>query len=141
MGRSIKQLADDVARELNFHEREARRFARRFLQLVAEDLITTGHVDLRGLGSFALSTRKARKGRHPKTGKPIKIAATRFVRFRTSVTVRRRLNPKPPPVPPAKKRPSKPVPAKPSPPVEAPPTKTASKEARPSTAARAKRKK
>jgi DNA-binding protein HU-beta len=39
-------------------------------------------VTLVGFGTFAVSKRSARKGRNPKTGKEIKIAAKKVVRFK-----------------------------------------------------------
>ena len=95
MGRTMKQLADAVSKEINLPERAGRRFVRRFLEVLADDLVETGRVDLRGFGSFSLSTRKARSATHPKTHKKLKIRATRFVKFRTALAIRHRLNPKP----------------------------------------------
>ena len=96
MGRTEKQLADAVSAEVHISVRAGRDFLRRLLELVADDLVDTGRLELRGLGTFAVSDRKARRGKHPKTGKPIRIKASRFVRYRTSVRIRRRLNPKSP---------------------------------------------
>ena len=39
-------------------------------------------VRLTGFGSFAVATRKAAKGRHPRTGEPMDIAASNSVRFK-----------------------------------------------------------
>lgn len=39
-------------------------------------------VALVGFGSFSVSKRAARTGRNPQTGKPIKIAAKKVVKFR-----------------------------------------------------------
>ena len=41
-----------------------------------------GKVTLVGFGTFAKIRRKARKGRNPQTGDPIKIKATNVVKFR-----------------------------------------------------------
>ena len=41
-----------------------------------------GKVTLVGFGTFAKVRRKARKGRNPQTGEPIKIKATNVVKFR-----------------------------------------------------------
>ena len=41
-----------------------------------------GKVTLVGFGTFAKTRRKARKGRHPQTGDPIKIKASNVVKFR-----------------------------------------------------------
>lgn len=94
MGRTQKELADAISADVHISERAGREFTQKLLEAIVDDLVTTGRVELRGLGSFAISTRKARKGLHPKTGKPIKIPKSRFVRFRSSVDVRHRLNPK-----------------------------------------------
>ncbi len=39
-------------------------------------------VNIIGFGSFGVSARKARTGRNPKTGEPIKIKASKNVRFK-----------------------------------------------------------
>jgi len=41
-----------------------------------------GKVTLVGFGTFAKVRRKARKGRNPQTGEPIKIKATNVVKFK-----------------------------------------------------------
>jgi DNA-binding protein HU-beta len=41
-----------------------------------------GKVTLVGFGTFSISKRKARKGRNPQTGAPIKIKAARVVKFK-----------------------------------------------------------
>ena len=42
-------------------------------------------VQLVGFGTFSVSERKARNGVNPQTGKPIKIAASKSVKFKPSV--------------------------------------------------------
>ncbi|HUT69321.1 MAG TPA: HU family DNA-binding protein [Desulfatiglandales bacterium] len=39
-------------------------------------------ITLVGFGTFSVSTRKARSGRNPKTGEPIKIPASKTVKFK-----------------------------------------------------------
>lgn len=41
-----------------------------------------GQVQLIGFGAFSVKKRKARKGRNPRTGEPIKIKASKTVSFR-----------------------------------------------------------
>ena len=41
-----------------------------------------GRLSLVGFGTFSISSRKARMGRNPQTGKAIKIAAKKVVRFK-----------------------------------------------------------
>lgn len=49
-------------------------------------------VTLIGLGSFSVVERKARNGRHPKTGKKIKIAASKVAKFRAGKELKNLLN-------------------------------------------------
>ena len=41
-----------------------------------------GHDDAPGHGTFSVNERQERQGRNPQTGKPIKIAAARVVKFK-----------------------------------------------------------
>ena len=41
-----------------------------------------GKLTLTGFGAFAVETRKARKGRNPRTGAEIRIPASKVVKFR-----------------------------------------------------------
>jgi len=97
MARTEKELAAAISQDIHISERAGREFIQKLLAAIVDDLVSTGRVELRGLGTFALSERKARTARHPGTGKVIRIPKTRFVRFRASVDVRKRLNPKPTP--------------------------------------------
>jgi DNA-binding protein HU-beta len=47
-----------------------------------------GKVTLVGFGTFQKVRRKARKGRNPQTGAPIKIKATNVVKFRPGKKLR-----------------------------------------------------
>ncbi|MGQ9920449.1 MAG: HU family DNA-binding protein [Desulfobacca sp.] len=53
-----------------------------FVKTVTEVLQTQGRISLAGLGTFTVSERKEREGRNPQTGEPIKIAATKVVKFK-----------------------------------------------------------
>jgi nucleoid DNA-binding protein len=48
-------------------------------------------VQLIGFGTFKVTNRAARKGRNPKTGEPIKIKASKGVRFAASSALKARL--------------------------------------------------
>lgn len=92
MGRTQKRIADIVSRELGIPIRQGRQFLTRVVDLMADDIVYTGRLELRGVGTFTVRDRKPRKGTHPGTGKPIQIPAKKVVRFRTSVQIDRRLN-------------------------------------------------
>lgn len=93
MGRTQQQLADSLADELGLTKRTARTFVQRLVELVADDLVNTERIELRGLGIFAVHTIPERQIVHPGTGQPITIPARSAVRYRSSASLRRRLNP------------------------------------------------
>ena len=51
-------------------------------------------VTLVGFGTFAVGDRKARNGRNPKTGKPLKIPASTVPKFRPGKSLREAVNKK-----------------------------------------------
>ncbi len=93
MGRTQKEFADALAGELNLSIRTSRAYLERFLQLVADDLVETGRVELRGMGIFQVHSLAPREIMHPGTGQTVTIPARKVVRFRTPVALRRQLNP------------------------------------------------
>ena len=53
-----------------------------FINSTTAALKNEDRVALVGFGSFSVSTRAARKGRNPQTGKEINIAAKKVVKFK-----------------------------------------------------------
>lgn len=93
MGRTQQVIADTVSKELDLSQRVGRRFLQRVLDLVIDDIVYTGRIELRGLGVFVTVIRPGYTTIHPITGKPIHIPKKKIIRFRTSLSLRRRLNP------------------------------------------------
>ncbi|HEX5321816.1 MAG TPA: HU family DNA-binding protein [Stellaceae bacterium] len=54
---------------------------------VAEALRRGERIEIRGFGTFSVNETKARNGRNPRTGQPVKIPAGRRVRFKPSKTL------------------------------------------------------
>lgn len=95
-GRTQKELARQLAKELDMPENKALRFIRSLLKYVGDDLVEKGRVELRGLGTFETVARPAQTIPHPITHQPLKIKKYRAVRFRTSKKLRERLLKDPP---------------------------------------------
>ena len=64
-----------------------------FQALAVKEAKRTGFI-VPGFGKLVLSNRKARMGRNPQTGEPIKIPAKRVVRFRVAKAVKDAIVPK-----------------------------------------------
>ncbi len=55
---------------------------------ITKSLKKGDHVSFVGFGTFKISNRKARIGRNPQTGEPIKIPAKRVVKFRLAKSIK-----------------------------------------------------
>lgn len=58
---------------------------------MAKAMKKEGGFTIVGFGTFKVSRRAARKGRNPQTGEPIKIAASKSVRFKASGQLKEKL--------------------------------------------------
>ena len=63
-----------------------------FIETVTKTLKKGGEVRLIGFGTFAISKRKATTGHNPRTGKPIKIAASKLPKFKAGKTLKVAVN-------------------------------------------------
>ncbi len=62
--------------------------------ILASELAAGRKVTITGFGSFETKRRKAREGRNPQTGEPIKIAATRYPSFHPGKALKDRVRTK-----------------------------------------------
>ncbi|OBX18085.1 integration host factor subunit beta [Erythrobacter sp. QSSC1-22B] len=63
-----------------------------FFDEISQRLAEGGRVELRGFGAFSTRERDARKGRNPRTGEQVEVAAKRVPYFRPGKEMRRVLN-------------------------------------------------
>lgn len=77
------ELVQKMAKEAGISRAEASTALNSFMDSVTKSLKKKdGKVTLVGFGTFSKARRKARKGRNPQTGEPIKIKAGNVIRFR-----------------------------------------------------------
>jgi DNA-binding protein HU-beta len=76
------QLIDAIAEKAGLTKADAKKGLDATIGAIGEALKTGDRVALVGFGSFAVSKRSARTGRNPQTGKEIKIAAKKVVKFK-----------------------------------------------------------
>jgi DNA-binding protein HU-beta len=74
-------LITKIASDAKITRTQASKSLDSFIDNVTKTLKGGKKVTIVGFGTFATSKRKARMGRNPQTGKPIKIAAKRVARF------------------------------------------------------------
>lgn len=88
------ELLDTVAGATACSKREVESVVDAFFETVKGAVKKGDQVSWPGFGSFKESRRGARTGRNPQTGAPVKIAASRGVKFTASSTLKEFLNAK-----------------------------------------------
>ena len=76
------ELIDSIAADANLTKADAKRALDAFVGATSNALKKGDRVALVGFGSFSVAKRAARTGRNPQTGKEIKIAAKKVVKFK-----------------------------------------------------------
>jgi DNA-binding protein HU-beta len=76
------ELVNNVAESAGITKVEADKVVKSVLDSIAKALSNNESVTFIGFGSFSVSTRAARTGRNPQTGKEIQIAEKKVVKFR-----------------------------------------------------------
>jgi DNA-binding protein HU-beta len=87
-----RHLIEKVAKEAGISKLAADRAIDSLLAGVSDGLRRGERVTFVGFGTFSLSERRAREGRHPQNGEPIIIEARKLVRFSTGKKLHRQVN-------------------------------------------------
>ena len=76
------ELIDAMAAKAKLSKADSKKALDAFTATWADALKKGDRISLIGFGSFSVSKRAARKGRNPRTGKEIKIAAKKVIKFK-----------------------------------------------------------
>ncbi len=76
------ELINAVAENAGMTKVDVRKAIDAIMEVAKGELKKDGKVALVGFGTLAVTNRPERKGRNPKTGKTIKIAAKKVVKFK-----------------------------------------------------------
>lgn len=85
-------LVDEVARAADLTKKDAERLVEIVFESIIETLNAGEKIELRGFGSFRVRERGARRGRNPKTGAPVEIAAKRIPYFKPGKELKEIIN-------------------------------------------------
>ena len=85
-------LIDGMAADAGITKAAAKKALESFLGNVQTSLKKGNRVSLVGFGSWSVSKRAAREGRNPQTGKTIKIAAKKVVKFKAGADLQKSVN-------------------------------------------------
>ena len=76
------ELIAAVAEKAEISKKDAEKAVKAFTDVVSEELVNGGKIQLVGFGTFEVSERPAREGRNPRTGETMTIAATKTPKFK-----------------------------------------------------------
>ncbi len=85
------QLIEAIASETKMTKADSKLALEAFLTATSKSLKKGDRVALIGFGSFSITKRAARKGRNPQTGKEIKIAAKKVVKFKAGAELAKKV--------------------------------------------------
>lgn len=77
-----EELVAKIAKDAKLSKVQARKAMDSFFDGVTRTLKKEGKIGFVGFGTFTVTKRKARTGRNPQTGQPIKIAAAKVPKFK-----------------------------------------------------------
>ncbi len=84
----IAEIAEDVERT----KVDAELFLNATLEVIIKTLSKGESIPLIGFGTFSVAERPARTGRNPQTGEPLKIAASKTVKFSVGSKLKEAVN-------------------------------------------------
>jgi DNA-binding protein HU-beta len=79
---SLKQISADLAEKHELPKKQMTEVVDALFDNLAKNLRKGAKIRVPGFGIFVVAKRAARMGRNPATGEPIKIKASKKVRFR-----------------------------------------------------------
>jgi DNA-binding protein HU-beta len=85
-------LIDSIAQKLDLPKSSAERAVNTIFDDIVGALRGGDKVNISGFGTFAVSERKARTGRNPKTGEAIDIPASKSAKFKAGKALKDVLN-------------------------------------------------
>src|SRR3954462_8412901 len=93
-GMTKTALVRSMAEKMDLHNKQAAAFLQHLADTAIKETKKNGVVVIPGLGRLVKAERKARMGRNPQTGEPIKIKAKTVVKFRVAKAAKDAIAPK-----------------------------------------------
>ncbi len=88
------ELIAAVAKNAEISKKDAEKAVKAFTESVTAELAKGNKVQIVGFGTFDVVKRPKRNGRNPKTGEPMKIAASKAPKFKAGKALKDAVNKK-----------------------------------------------
>ena len=86
------ELVAAMAKDTNLSKKDVEAVLKSFIDVVTDELKKGEKIQLVGFGTFEVSTRAAREGRNPQTGKEMKIKASKAPKFKAGKALKDAIN-------------------------------------------------
>ena len=86
------ELIAAVAEKAEISKKDAEKAVKAFTDVVSEELVNGGKIQLVGFGTFEVAERPAREGRNPRTGETMTIAASKTPKFKPGKALKDEIN-------------------------------------------------
>ena len=86
------ELIAAVAEKAELSKKDAEKAVKAFTDVVSEELVNGGKIQLVGFGTFEVSERAAREGRNPKSGEVMNIPASKTPKFKAGKALKDEVN-------------------------------------------------
>ncbi len=86
------EFVEKLASEVSMSRKEAETAVEAMINVIQSQLRSGNEVNFTGFGKFHVAERGARQGKHPRTGEPINIPASRVPRFSAGSKLKQAVN-------------------------------------------------
>ena len=86
------ELIAAVAEKAEISKKDAEKAVKAFTDVIADELVKGEKIQLVGCGTFEVAERAEREGRNPKSGEPMKIAASKSPKFKAGKALKDMVN-------------------------------------------------
>ena len=87
-----KNLSNKIHQNLGFSKNFSSTFIDNFFEIMSAELIRSNKVKISSFGTFSILNKKERIGRNPKTGVEKKIISRKVVKFKPSLSLKKKIN-------------------------------------------------
>ena len=87
-----KDLSNKIHKNIGFSKNLSLKIVDDFFESIILDIIKSNKIKISSFGTFSILNKKERMGRNPKTGVQAKIFSRRVVKFRPSLSFKKKIN-------------------------------------------------
>ena len=87
-----KDLSNKIHKNVGFSKNLSLKIVDDFFESIILDIIKTNKIKISSFGTFSILNKKERMGRNPKTGIQAKIFSRKVVKFKPSLSFKKKIN-------------------------------------------------